>query len=210
MEVRLKFKVNLGRDKRESRRPFPGIRDNELNPSTIPPKTGRVVTLLPSLYLRHSSFSNPSVAWPTSQFNLKPFFRFSYVTVSSLMSPGEPPIPATPRRSDNVTILGRVTRLLLGQVAVRGATVAQCHQFSNLRSIYTNRSISFKVRVNNNGEYTKNLDQPKGLRQGCSLSPYLFIIFIDDILNEENLNKAQSPPIDNIKFQDYYLRMTYA
>ena len=43
--MRLKFKVNLGRDKRESRRPFPGIRDNELNPSTIPPKTGRVVTL---------------------------------------------------------------------------------------------------------------------------------------------------------------------
>ena len=44
-EVRLKFKVNLGRDKRESRRPFPGIRDNELNSSTIPPKTGRVVSL---------------------------------------------------------------------------------------------------------------------------------------------------------------------
>ena len=29
---------------------------------------------LPSLYLRHSSFSNPSVASPTSQFILKPFF----------------------------------------------------------------------------------------------------------------------------------------
>ena len=47
MEVRLKFKVNLGRDKRESRRPFPGIWDNELNSSTIPPKTGWVVTLIP-------------------------------------------------------------------------------------------------------------------------------------------------------------------
>ena len=45
-EVRLKFKDNLGRDKRESKRPFPGIRDNELNSSTIPPKTGRVVTLV--------------------------------------------------------------------------------------------------------------------------------------------------------------------
>ena len=42
----MKFKVNLGRDKREARRPFPGIRDNELNSSTIPPKTGRVVTLV--------------------------------------------------------------------------------------------------------------------------------------------------------------------
>ena len=39
---------------------------------------------LPSLYLRHSSFLNPSVASPTSQFILQPFFRFSYVTSSSL------------------------------------------------------------------------------------------------------------------------------
>ena len=35
---------------------------------------------LPSLYVRHSSFSNPSVASPTSQLILQPFFRFSYVT----------------------------------------------------------------------------------------------------------------------------------
>ena len=47
---------------------------------------------LPSLYLRHSSFSNPSVASPTSQFILHPFFRFSYVTSSSLNSPGAPPM----------------------------------------------------------------------------------------------------------------------
>ena len=45
---------------------------------------------IPSLYLRHSSFSNPSVASPTSQFILQPFFLFSYVTSSSLNSPGEP------------------------------------------------------------------------------------------------------------------------
>ena len=38
---------------------------------------------LPSLYLRHSSFSNPSVASPTSQLILQPFFRFSYVTAHS-------------------------------------------------------------------------------------------------------------------------------
>ena len=37
-----------------------------------------------SLYLRHSSFSNPYVASPTSQFILQLFFRFSYVTGSSL------------------------------------------------------------------------------------------------------------------------------
>ena len=45
-----------------------------------------------SLYLRHSSISNPSVASSTLQFILQPFFRFSYVTSSSLNSPGEPPM----------------------------------------------------------------------------------------------------------------------
>ena len=44
---------------------------------------------LPSLYLCHSSFSNPSIASPTSQLILQPF---SYVTSSSLNSPGEPPM----------------------------------------------------------------------------------------------------------------------
>ena len=47
---------------------------------------------LPSLYLRHSSFSNYSVGSPTSQFILQLFLRFSYVRGSSLTSPGEPPM----------------------------------------------------------------------------------------------------------------------
>ena len=46
---------------------------------------------LPSLYLRRSPFSNPSVASPTSQIILQPLFRFSYVTSSSLNSLGESP-----------------------------------------------------------------------------------------------------------------------
>ena len=46
----------------------------------------------PLLHLRHNSFFNPSVALPTSQLILQPFFRFSYVTGSSLTSPGEPPM----------------------------------------------------------------------------------------------------------------------
>ena len=46
----------------------------------------------PSLYVRHKSFCNPSVASPTSQFILQSFFRLSYVTSSSLNSPGEPPM----------------------------------------------------------------------------------------------------------------------
>ena len=37
----------------------------------------------PSLHLRHSSFSNPSVALPTSQLNLQPFRCFIYVTAHS-------------------------------------------------------------------------------------------------------------------------------
>ena len=37
----------------------------------------------PSLHLRHSSFSNPSVSLPTSQFILQPFRCFTYVTAHS-------------------------------------------------------------------------------------------------------------------------------
>ena len=67
---------------------------------------------LTSLHLRHSSFSNPSAALPTSQLILQPFrcfiyvictsptsqvilqpFRCStYVTGTSCTSPGEPPM----------------------------------------------------------------------------------------------------------------------
>ena len=53
--------------------------------------TAHSPTLL-SLLLRHSSFSNPSVASPTSQLILQPFFRFSYVTGFSLASLSEPPM----------------------------------------------------------------------------------------------------------------------
>ena len=53
---------------------------------------------LPSLYLRHSSFSNPSVTSATSQFILQPFFRFFYVTSSSLNSPGRAELILQPFR----------------------------------------------------------------------------------------------------------------
>ena len=55
-------------------------------------KLGEWAPTFPSLHLRHNSFSNPSVALPMSQLILQPFFRFSYVTSSSLNSPGEPPM----------------------------------------------------------------------------------------------------------------------
>ena len=48
---------------------------------------------LPLLYLHHSSFSNTSIASPTSQFILQPFFRFSYITSYSLNTPAEPRRP---------------------------------------------------------------------------------------------------------------------
>ena len=38
---------------------------------------------LPSLHLRHNSFSHPSVASPTSQYILQPFHCFTYVTAHS-------------------------------------------------------------------------------------------------------------------------------
>ena len=38
---------------------------------------------LPSLHLRHNSFSNPAVALPTSQLILQPFCCLTYVTVHS-------------------------------------------------------------------------------------------------------------------------------
>ena len=37
----------------------------------------------PSRYLRHSSFSNRSIASPTSQLILQPFLCFTYVTANS-------------------------------------------------------------------------------------------------------------------------------
>ena len=58
--------------------------------------------ILPSLYLRHNSFSNPSVASPTSQHNLQPFFRLSYVTGFSLTSPDEPPMGRPSVSEENV------------------------------------------------------------------------------------------------------------
>ena len=65
--------------------PFRRITFVTANPPTLPSLT--YVTAhsptLPSLYPRHSSFSNPSVASPTSHLILQPFPRFSYVTAHS-------------------------------------------------------------------------------------------------------------------------------
>ena len=51
------------------------------NPSFAYPKSQAHSPTFPPLHLRHNSFSNPSVALPTSQLILQPFRCFSYVTV---------------------------------------------------------------------------------------------------------------------------------
>ena len=68
-------------------------------PAPWPPLNPRLEELENELWsrwsdgkLRHSSFSNPSLASPTSQLILQPFFCFSYVTGFSPTSPGEPPM----------------------------------------------------------------------------------------------------------------------
>ena len=86
-----------------------------------------VTTHSPTLslrYLRHSSFCHPSVASPTSQCILQPFFRFSYVTSSSLNSPGELPMylyafsfsnsgTSLDRTENNLIIIDKTLRISL-------------------------------------------------------------------------------------------------
>ena len=50
------------------------------------------VRVLVSLRVRLSSATSEAVASPTSQFIVQPVFLFSYVTSSSLISRGEPPM----------------------------------------------------------------------------------------------------------------------
>ena len=57
------------------------------------------------------SFSNPSVASPTSLFILRSFFRFSYVTSTSLNSPGEPPMKQS--SFYNLSVTSPMTQLVL-------------------------------------------------------------------------------------------------
>ena len=65
----------------------------------------------PSLHLHHTSFSDGSVALPTSQLILQTFFRFFYVTGSSLTSPGEPLIITTVFRYFSYQTVSYATRL---------------------------------------------------------------------------------------------------
>ena len=58
---------------------------NSVPKSSLPSKTRSSAhsPSFPSFHLRHNSFSNPSLALPTSQLILQPFRCFTYVTAHS-------------------------------------------------------------------------------------------------------------------------------
>ena len=60
--------------------------------STIPSLCLRHSSFSSVALIRHSSCSKPSAASPMPQLIFQPFLRFSYVTGSSLTSPGKPPM----------------------------------------------------------------------------------------------------------------------
>ena len=70
---------------------------------------------LPLLFVTHSSFCNPSVALPTSQFILQPFFRISYVT-GSAHSPILPSFHLRHRSFSNPSVALPMSQLILQPV----------------------------------------------------------------------------------------------
>ena len=65
---------------------------------------------LPSLYLRHSSFSNPTIALPTSQLILQPYRHFTYVTTHS---PTLPSVYLRHNSFSNPTVALTTSQLIL-------------------------------------------------------------------------------------------------
>jgi hypothetical protein len=57
--------------------------------------------------------------------------------------------------------------------------------------------IKFRVRCGNN-EVTKFVTQAKGVRQGCSLSPYLFDIFIGNIIGYVSKANPHAPTVGDV------------
>ena len=85
-----------------------------------------------------SSFSKSSVASPTSQLILQPFFRFYYVTGTSLTSPGETPRNWSFRRTNFGHVSGHVFRKCAACQVARGhhfkheLWIRYIHHFCNI------------------------------------------------------------------------------
>jgi sorting nexin-29 len=54
------------------------------------------------------------------------------------------------------------------------------HLICAIKSLYQNTTIILDM----NGRYSKDISTNQGVRQGCSLSPNLFNIYLDDVIRE--------------------------
>ena len=109
---------------------------------------------LPSLYLHHSSFSNPSVASPTSQLILQPFFRFSYVTGFSLTSPGEPPMCLSLSLSISLYLYLSISLYLSLSISL---SISLSLSLSIYLSLYLSISLSLSLSISLSLSLTRHL-----------------------------------------------------
>ena len=112
-----------------------------------------------SLHVRHNSVSNPSVASPTSQLILQPFFCLSYITGFSLTLPGEPPMWYTQYYS--------VTPLSMPSV--------------NLHKYY---SFTLMNNFEDNFTWGEAMSARRSLRVGC-VSNIVSLVLVNSSMREE-------------------------
>ena len=88
---------------------------------------------LPSVHLRHSSFSslsNPSVASPTSQLIIQPFYCFIYITAHY------PTLPLLHLRTSQPTLLSLHLRHLVSHPWARSALEPNCRYATATRVVH--------------------------------------------------------------------------